>query len=160
MAQTTLNIYAADQIFNYLTRLGGTFLGLILGLVARYAGIPTELALGNGRGTGNHYGAAAAFGVVVFPLIFLRVFARGIDQTRHIQTFEPRHIQLTGGALSECAAYERIAGTLSVFVFWPLTTSSTCVYILLELWKFQEECVVHQWIKWNYLWYLTPFDLF
>jgi hypothetical protein len=30
---------------------------------------------GNGSGSGNPYGAAAAFGVVVLPLIFLRVFA-------------------------------------------------------------------------------------
>ncbi|KAJ6506182.1 hypothetical protein C8R47DRAFT_1037328 [Mycena vitilis] len=67
MAQTTLNIYAADQIFNYVTRLGGTLLGLALGLVGWYAG--------NGNGNGNPYGAAAAFGVVVLPLIFLRVFA-------------------------------------------------------------------------------------
>ncbi|KAF7369614.1 hypothetical protein MVEN_00292200 [Mycena venus] len=67
MAQTTLNVYAADQIFNYVTRLGGTLLGLALGLIAWYAG--------NGSGNGNPYGAAAAFGVVVFPLIFLRVFS-------------------------------------------------------------------------------------
>ncbi|KAJ6538107.1 hypothetical protein B0H19DRAFT_1079182 [Mycena capillaripes] len=67
MAQTTLNIYAADQIFNYVTRLGGTLLGLGLGLIAWYAG--------NGNGNGNPYGAAAAFGVIVLPLIFLRVFA-------------------------------------------------------------------------------------
>ncbi|KAK7002342.1 hypothetical protein R3P38DRAFT_2729656 [Favolaschia claudopus] len=67
MAQTTLNIYAADQIFNYVTRLGGTLLGLALGLIAWYAG--------NGNGNGNPYGAAAAFGVVVFPLVFLRVFS-------------------------------------------------------------------------------------
>ncbi|KAJ7186248.1 hypothetical protein B0H12DRAFT_1173827 [Mycena haematopus] len=67
MAQTTLNIYAADQIFNYVTRLGGTLLGLGLGLIAWYAG--------NGRGNGDPYGAAVAFGVVVFPLVFLRVFS-------------------------------------------------------------------------------------
>ncbi|KAJ7463697.1 hypothetical protein FB451DRAFT_1352935 [Mycena latifolia] len=67
MAQTTINIYAADQIYNYVTRLGGTFLGLGFGLVAWYAG--------NGTSNGNPYGAAAAFGVVVFPLVFLRVFA-------------------------------------------------------------------------------------
>ncbi|KAJ7240696.1 hypothetical protein C8J57DRAFT_1562100 [Mycena rebaudengoi] len=30
MAQTTLNIYAADQIFNYVNRLGGTFSVLYL----------------------------------------------------------------------------------------------------------------------------------
>ncbi|KAJ6556814.1 hypothetical protein DFH09DRAFT_987191 [Mycena vulgaris] len=67
MAQTTINIYASDQIFNYVTRLAGTFVGLGFGLVAWYAG--------NGTSNGNPYGAAAAFGVCVFPLIFLRVFA-------------------------------------------------------------------------------------
>ncbi|KAJ7775586.1 hypothetical protein B0H16DRAFT_1713170 [Mycena metata] len=67
MAQTTLNITAGDQIWNYITRLGGTLVGLVLGLIAWYAG--------NGSGTGNRYGAAAAFGVFVFPLIFLRIFA-------------------------------------------------------------------------------------
>ncbi|KAJ7054138.1 hypothetical protein C8F01DRAFT_1164075 [Mycena amicta] len=66
MAQTTLNIFAADQIFNYVTRLAGTFMGLVLGLVAWYAG--------NGHGVGNYYGAAVAYGVCVFPLVFLRVF--------------------------------------------------------------------------------------
>lgn len=103
MAQTTLNIYAADQIFkcvphvllrpllitvcacSYVTRLGGTLLGLALGLVGWYAGqlpvactsIRTErdTIVGNGNGNGNPYGAAAAFGVVVFPLVFLRVFS-------------------------------------------------------------------------------------
>ncbi|KAF7303825.1 hypothetical protein MIND_00612300 [Mycena indigotica] len=66
MAQTTLNIYAADQIFNYVTRLVGTFVGLLIGLVAWYAG--------DGHGIGNYYGAAAAYGVCVFPLVFFRVF--------------------------------------------------------------------------------------
>ncbi|KAJ7834017.1 hypothetical protein B0H13DRAFT_2370095 [Mycena leptocephala] len=51
MAQTTLNIYAADQISKSVTRLGGTFLGLVLGLIAWYAG--------NGSGNGNPYGATA-----------------------------------------------------------------------------------------------------
>ncbi|KAJ7887948.1 hypothetical protein B0H13DRAFT_2342185 [Mycena leptocephala] len=35
----------------------------------------------------------------------------GIYQGRHLHTFEPRHIQLTGGTLSECAAGERKGST-------------------------------------------------
>ncbi|KAJ7666376.1 hypothetical protein B0H17DRAFT_951077 [Mycena rosella] len=67
MAQTTLNIYAADQIFNYATRLVGTFIGLAIGLLAWYAG--------NGTGNGNPYGAAVAVGVCIIPLLFVRIFA-------------------------------------------------------------------------------------
>ncbi|KAJ7889193.1 hypothetical protein B0H13DRAFT_2532452 [Mycena leptocephala] len=65
-ARTTLNIYAADQIFNYVTRLTGTLVGLNTNV---------RLPTGNGSDSGNPYGAAAAFGVVVLPLIYLRVFA-------------------------------------------------------------------------------------
>ncbi|KAJ7763951.1 hypothetical protein DFH07DRAFT_1016934 [Mycena maculata] len=50
MAQTTINIYAADQIFNYVTRLAGTLVGLAIGLVAYYvtrlAGTLVGLAIG------------------------------------------------------------------------------------------------------------------
>ncbi|KAJ7261026.1 hypothetical protein C8J57DRAFT_1184384 [Mycena rebaudengoi] len=67
MAQTTINIYAADQIFNYVTRLLGTFIGLVFGLAAWYAG--------NGTGNGNPYGSAVAVGVFIVPLMFVRVFA-------------------------------------------------------------------------------------
>ncbi|KAJ7257147.1 hypothetical protein C8J57DRAFT_1136056 [Mycena rebaudengoi] len=67
MAQTTLNIYAADQIFNYVTRLLGTLIGLVFGLAAWYAG--------NGTSNGNPYGIAAAVGVAIIPLMFMRVFA-------------------------------------------------------------------------------------
>ncbi|KAK7451262.1 hypothetical protein VKT23_012602 [Stygiomarasmius scandens] len=67
MAQTTLNIYAADQIYNLITRFLGTFAGLVIGLVAWY--------MGNGHGTGNAYGAAAATGAVMVPVVFIRLFA-------------------------------------------------------------------------------------
>ncbi|KAF7348773.1 hypothetical protein MVEN_01396800 [Mycena venus] len=67
MAQTTLNIYAADQIFNYVTRLLGTLVGLGIGLLAWYAG--------NGKGDGNTYGSAVAVGVFIIPLLFVRIFA-------------------------------------------------------------------------------------
>ncbi|KAJ7160023.1 hypothetical protein C8R43DRAFT_1064102 [Mycena crocata] len=87
MAQTTMNIYAADQIYNYVTRLGGTLLGLVLGLIAWYAG--------NGTGSGNPYGAAAAFGVVSIPLVFLRVFS-------------PEH--LLAGNVMCCATFALVVG--------------------------------------------------
>ncbi|THU86398.1 hypothetical protein K435DRAFT_822159 [Dendrothele bispora CBS 962.96] len=67
MAQTTLNIYAADQIYNLITRFLGTTLGLVIGLVAWY--------MGNAHGTGNPYGAAAATGAIMVPVVFIRVFA-------------------------------------------------------------------------------------
>ncbi|KAJ6554824.1 hypothetical protein B0H19DRAFT_1263119 [Mycena capillaripes] len=67
MAQTTLNIYAADQIFNYATRLLGTPVGLAVGLLAWYAG--------NGKGNGNPYGSSVAVGVCIIPLLFVRIFA-------------------------------------------------------------------------------------
>jgi len=67
MAQTTLNIYAADQIYNLITRFLGTFAGLVIGLVAWY--------MGSGHGTGNPYGAAAATGAVMVPVVFIRLFA-------------------------------------------------------------------------------------
>ncbi|KAF9261644.1 hypothetical protein L218DRAFT_961130 [Marasmius fiardii PR-910] len=67
MAQTTLNIYASDQIFNLVTRLIGTAVGLVLGLIAWY--------MGNGHGIGNPYGIAAAVALLNIPLIFLRLYA-------------------------------------------------------------------------------------
>ncbi|KAI0683238.1 hypothetical protein BC835DRAFT_1423494 [Cytidiella melzeri] len=66
MAQTTMNIYASDQIFNLITRLAGTFAGGILGLVSWY--------IGSGSGGGNPYGLAAIVGVVLIPVIFFRLF--------------------------------------------------------------------------------------
>ncbi|KAI0826576.1 hypothetical protein BC628DRAFT_1419081 [Trametes gibbosa] len=67
MAQTTLNIYASDQVFNYVMRIGGTFFGAILGMVCWY--------IGAGRGTGNPYGMAAIVAACLLPLQFLRLFA-------------------------------------------------------------------------------------
>ncbi|KAF8831393.1 hypothetical protein HHX47_DHR1000519 [Lentinula edodes] len=67
MAQTTLNIYASDQVFNLVIRLIGTFVGAILGLAAWY--------IGNGNGVGNPYGAAAVTAVFMPPLLFVRNFA-------------------------------------------------------------------------------------
>ncbi|KAI0777718.1 hypothetical protein BD413DRAFT_519071 [Trametes elegans] len=67
MAQTTMNIYAADQVFNYAMRLGGTFIGAVLGMACWY--------IGAGHGTGNPYGLAAIVAVFLFPHVFLRIFA-------------------------------------------------------------------------------------
>ncbi|KAH9849321.1 hypothetical protein C2E23DRAFT_870653 [Lenzites betulinus] len=67
MAQTTLNIYASDQIFNYVMRISGTFFGALLGMVCWY--------IGAGRGNGNPYGMAAIVAVGLLPLQFLRIFS-------------------------------------------------------------------------------------
>ncbi|EPS95103.1 hypothetical protein FOMPIDRAFT_1038634 [Fomitopsis schrenkii] len=66
MAQTTLNIYAADQIFNIFARVLGTFVGLVLGLLAWY--------IGSAKGIGNPYGMAAVVAVFLVPVVFFRLF--------------------------------------------------------------------------------------
>ncbi|KAG7095005.1 hypothetical protein E1B28_005799 [Marasmius oreades] len=87
MAQTTMNIYASDQIFNLITRLMGTAIGLVLGLAAWY--------MGNGHGIGNPYGIAATVGLWNIPLVFLRVYA------------PPQYL---AGVLLACATYTLIVG--------------------------------------------------
>ncbi|KAH9042560.1 hypothetical protein EDB85DRAFT_1915639 [Lactarius pseudohatsudake] len=67
MAQTTLTIYAGDQLYNYFIRLTGTFIGLLVGLLAWY--------IGNANSRGNVYGVGASVAVFIFPLMFLRLFA-------------------------------------------------------------------------------------
>ncbi|KAJ7265291.1 hypothetical protein C8J57DRAFT_1622398 [Mycena rebaudengoi] len=67
MAQTTLNIYAANQIFNYVTRLLGTLIGLVFGLAAWYASTETS--------NGNSYGTAVTVGVAIIPLMSMQVFS-------------------------------------------------------------------------------------
>ncbi|TFK82815.1 hypothetical protein K466DRAFT_666286 [Polyporus arcularius HHB13444] len=67
MAQTTMNIYASDQVFNYVMRIGGTFVGALFGMVCWY--------IGAGHGTGNPYGLAAITGAFLLPLVFLRIYA-------------------------------------------------------------------------------------
>ncbi|TFY63497.1 hypothetical protein EVJ58_g3215 [Rhodofomes roseus] len=66
MAQTTLNIYAADQIFNIFARTLGTFVGLVLGLLSWY--------LGSAKSIGSPYGMAAVVGVFLVPVLFFRLF--------------------------------------------------------------------------------------
>ncbi|KAA1472661.1 hypothetical protein DENSPDRAFT_872334 [Dentipellis sp. KUC8613] len=67
MAQTILNIYAGDQLYNYFVRILGTFLGLVYALMVWY--------IGSGSGNGNPYGLAASFGVFSIPLVFIRLYA-------------------------------------------------------------------------------------
>ncbi|KZT02812.1 uncharacterized protein LAESUDRAFT_729774 [Laetiporus sulphureus 93-53] len=67
MAQTTLNIYAADQIWNLVLRLAGTFVGLVVGLLCWY--------IGSAKSDGSPYGMAASVAVFLFPVLFLRLFA-------------------------------------------------------------------------------------
>ncbi|KAK7062721.1 hypothetical protein VNI00_000209 [Paramarasmius palmivorus] len=87
MAQTTMNIYASDQIFNLFTRLLGTVVGLIFGLAAWY--------MGNGHGNGNPYGAAASMAFWCIPLVFLRLYA------------PPQYLT---GLLLACATFALIMG--------------------------------------------------
>ncbi|KAI0291950.1 hypothetical protein BC826DRAFT_1020543 [Russula brevipes] len=67
MAQTILTVYAGDQIFNYVIRIGGTLLGLGVALLMWY--------IGNGNGNGTPYGLAASFAVLIIPVLFVRLFA-------------------------------------------------------------------------------------
>ncbi|KII87451.1 hypothetical protein PLICRDRAFT_163585 [Plicaturopsis crispa FD-325 SS-3] len=64
MAQTTVNIYASDQIYNYVVRILGTVAGLCFGLVTWY--------VGNGSGY-NVYGLAASAAVFLLPVLWLRL---------------------------------------------------------------------------------------
>ncbi|KAI0746793.1 hypothetical protein C8Q80DRAFT_1220068 [Daedaleopsis nitida] len=67
MAQTTMNIYASDQVFNYVVRLGGTFVGAILGMVCWYIGAST--------GNGNPYGLAAITAAFLLVFMFFRLYS-------------------------------------------------------------------------------------
>lgn len=67
MAQTTLTIYAGDQLYNYFIRLTGTLIGLVVGLLVWY--------VGNANSRGNVYGVGASVAVFLVPLMFFRLFA-------------------------------------------------------------------------------------
>ena len=102
MAQTTLTLYAGDQLYrpvdlffvvppfltiewhSYVTRLAGTFIGLIVGLLVWYIGgchyrflslRSNAIHSGNAHSNGSAYGTAASFGVFLVPLMFIRLFA-------------------------------------------------------------------------------------
>ena len=55
------------QIFSIVTRIAGTVIGCVLGMVLWY--------ISTGTGRGNPYGLAAATGVAFIPLMFFRIFA-------------------------------------------------------------------------------------
>jgi hypothetical protein len=67
MAQTILTVYAGDQIFNFVIRIGGTLLGLTMAILIWY--------IGNGGGKGSPYGLAASYAVLIIPVMFVRLFA-------------------------------------------------------------------------------------
>lgn len=47
-----MGVYTGEQIGSFILRMGGTILGLIIGMVAWY--------IGAGHGPGNPYGVAAS----------------------------------------------------------------------------------------------------
>ncbi|GHJ86374.1 hypothetical protein NliqN6_2776 [Naganishia liquefaciens] len=67
MAQTGLGVFAGEQIVNFLARMAGTLIGLVLGMLAWY--------MGSGHGRGNAYGTVAATLVVTAPFLFARIVA-------------------------------------------------------------------------------------
>ncbi|KAI0371992.1 hypothetical protein BV20DRAFT_940807 [Pilatotrama ljubarskyi] len=109
MAQTTMNIYASDQVFNYAMRLAGTFIGAVLGMVCWY--------IGSGHGTGNPYGLAAIAAAFLLPLIFVRIFA------------PPQYlpgVAMTGATFTLVVGYSWIDGNLpgifqNVGIGWEVT---------------------------------------
>ncbi|KAG8751127.1 hypothetical protein FRC11_009675, partial [Ceratobasidium sp. 423] len=66
MAQFGLNMYMSDQIGQFVARITGTVGGGVIGMLIWY--------IGSGHGTGNPYGVAAAFGVLIIPMLFARLF--------------------------------------------------------------------------------------
>lgn len=76
-------IFILTTTFSYFTRLGGTFVGAVYGLLAWYIGTISHIGLhvcaqslqGAGRGNGNPYGNAASAAVFMVPVVFVRLFA-------------------------------------------------------------------------------------
>lgn len=67
MAQTGLVTYMSEFTFAFVSRLGGTLVGGVLGLVGWY--------IGSGNGPGNPYGLSAVMAVVAVILVWFRLFA-------------------------------------------------------------------------------------
>ncbi|KAH9919970.1 uncharacterized protein BXZ73DRAFT_104789 [Epithele typhae] len=96
MAQSTMNVYASDQVYIYVLRIIGTFVGALLGMACWY--------IGAGSGTGNPYGNAASAAVFILPIIFLRLHA------------PPQWLlgaTMTGATFSIVLGYSWINGNLS-----------------------------------------------
>lgn len=65
MAQCGLGVTAGEQVANFVTRMGGTLLGVVVGMVAWYIGAP-------GNADGNAYGVVAATMCLLAPWLFIR----------------------------------------------------------------------------------------
>ncbi|KAH9950803.1 hypothetical protein B0H21DRAFT_721769 [Amylocystis lapponica] len=98
MAQTTLNVYASDQIYNYVMRVFGTFVGGVYGLLCWY--------IGSANGNGNAYGVAASVAVFLVPLIFCRLYAPPQSMP---------FIFLVGATYTLVVGYSWIDGHLPIF---------------------------------------------
>ncbi|KAJ6613973.1 hypothetical protein B0H10DRAFT_2436246 [Mycena sp. CBHHK59/15] len=68
MAQTGLAVFAGDQLAGLATRLLGTAVGLLVGMVVWYVGAP-------GRADGNPYAVVVVTAVFVAPFLFGRIAA-------------------------------------------------------------------------------------
>lgn len=66
MAQSGLGVTAGEQVANFVTRMSGTVLGVVVGMVAWYIGAP-------GNAHGNPYGVIAATMCLLAPWLFMRV---------------------------------------------------------------------------------------
>ncbi|KAL5483606.1 hypothetical protein ACEPAI_8838 [Sanghuangporus weigelae] len=65
-AQTIMNVYASDHLYNFVARCVGTVIGIVLGVMIWY--------IGCGNGNGNPYGLAASLGVFLVPVLYARIF--------------------------------------------------------------------------------------
>ncbi|KZT41392.1 hypothetical protein SISSUDRAFT_305773 [Sistotremastrum suecicum HHB10207 ss-3] len=65
MAQTTLTVTMSEQVYAYFSRVLATLIGLLAGLAAWYTA--------SGSGDGNPYSLAVVVGIVLIPIMFVRV---------------------------------------------------------------------------------------
>lgn len=70
MGQLTLAVYMSDQLSAVVGRLVGTVAGGLVGAAWWY--------VGNGRGQGNPYGAAASSALFLLPIVFYRLFGPSV----------------------------------------------------------------------------------
>lgn len=67
MSQTGLVVYASEFVYGFITRVIGTVIGGILGMLIWY--------IGAGRGPGNSYGMAAIMALAIVGIMWARLFA-------------------------------------------------------------------------------------